>query len=77
MAIQLLGGRAQYSTQVRMAEVNVAGSFSRPLIIHSIPPLRMPMITGALLMPSARQASPWASAYQGIALTSAGSFFWI
>ena len=32
-----------------MAEMRVAGSFSRPLIIHSIRPLRTPMIAGRAL----------------------------
>ena len=43
-----------------MAEMRVAGSFSRPLIIHSIRPLRTPMIAGRALdaerLPEARRA---------------------
>ena len=36
-----------------MAEVRAGESFNRPLIIHSIRPLRLPMITGVPVSPSA------------------------
>ena len=36
-----------------MAEVRAGESFNRPLIIHSIRPLRLPRILGASLIPSA------------------------
>ena len=55
MAIQFRGMGAESSSQVRTADADVAGSFKELPIIHSIRPLRLPMITGVPVSPNARE----------------------